>query len=576
MSLVDRKTLAWIKEGVDETLQSFHHAPDDFLENMEDTSPIESMVDPLHKVHGAVKMVGIQGAMLLASEMYFLASALVDGRVKQKKDAAEVLASGMLQLPGYLESLYHGQPDIPLVLLPILNDLRACQDKELLTEGEFFSPDLSVNVPLQAETDCIVTGDLQVVAKKLRPGYLSGLLGFIKEEDVSENIDKLILVLENLKTASSTDKAKQLWWIALALVDSLKEESLASSVSIKILLGRIDRQIQRAIEHSEQILTDEPPDKIIKNLLYYVAQSDSCSNRTIQVKKSFGLDYPDSSAVESAREKLYGFNVNLVGGITEQVNEELTAIKDSLDIAMHAKAGSTEGLGAVLARFGAIGDALGMLGMNKPKQMIDEQKQFLEPKIEQGDTLSDEDLMGIAAALLHVESSMSDLGRALDADGEENILPPAEYEKLLKAVAKEALSDINLVKENVEQFSLNPENRDLLESTPNLMENIAGAMRILKYELQNDLAVSIHRYIKYELMENEIEISDISMDLLADAITGLENFFQALNEESVTPDLGLHVATQGITQLGYPPGNDQDIPTLYPQEDSGDGLALVN
>ena len=575
MSLVDRKTLAWIKEGVDETLQSFHHAPDDFLENMEDTSPIESMVDPLHKVHGAVKMVGIQGAMLLASEMYFLASALVDGRVKQKKDAAEVLASGMLQLPGYLESLYHGQPDIPLVLLPILNDLRACQDKELLTEGEFFSPDLSVNVPLQAETDCIVTGDLPVVAKKLRPGYLSGLLGFIKEENISENIDKLILVLENLKTASVTDKAKQLWWIALALVDSLKEESIESSVSIKILLGRIDRQIQRVIGHSEQILTDETPDKIIKNLLYYVAQSDSCSNRIIQVKKSFGLDYPDSSTVESAREKLYGFNVNLVGGITEQVNEELTAIKDSLDIAMHAKAGSTEGLGAVLARFGAIGDALGMLGMNKPKQMIDEQKQFLEPKIEKGDTLSDEDLMGIAAALLHVESSMSDLGRTLESDGEDNILPPAEYENLLKAVAKEALIDINVVKENVEQFSLNPGNRDLLESAPELMENIAGAMRILKYELENDLAVSIHHYIKYELMENAIEISAISMDLLADAITGLENFFQALNEESVTPELGLHVATQGITQLGYPPGNDQDIPTLYP-EDSDDEFALVN
>ncbi len=575
MSLVDRKTLAWIKEGVDETLKSFHHVPDDFLQNMEDISPIEAIVDPLHKVHGAVKMVGIQGAMLLASEMYFLASALVEGRVKQKKDAAEVLASAMLQLPGYLESLYHGQPDIPLILLPILNDLRACQDKELLTEGEFFSPNLNVNVPLQAETECIVSGDLPAVAKKLRPGYLSGLLGFIKEQEIADNIDKLILVLDNLKTASDTDKAKQLWWIALALVDSLKEESLERSVSIKILLGRIDRQIQRVIEHSEQILTDDPPNKIIKNLLYYVAQSQSCGDRVIQVKKSFGLDYPDTSTVESAREKLYGFNVNLVGGITEQINEELTAIKDSLDIALHAKAGSTEGLGTVLTRFGAIGDALGMLGMNKPKAMIDEQEQFLAPKIEQGETLSDEDLMGIAAALLHVESSMSDLGRTLDADSDDSLLPPAEYENLLKAVAKEALIDINSVKEHVEQFSLDPENRSLLETTPELMENIAGAMKILKYELQSDLSISIHRYIKYELMQNEIEVSAISLDLLADAITGLENFFQALNEESVNPDLGLHVATQGISQLGYPPGNDQDIPTLYPEE-TGDGLALVN
>ena len=262
------------------------------------------------------------------------------------------------------------------------------------------------------------------------------------------------------------------------------------------------------------------------------------------------------------------------GGITEQVNEELTSIKDALDIAMHANAGSTEGLGTVMSRFGAIGDALGMLGMHKPKEMIDEQIQFLEPKIEQGDSLSDDDLMGIAAALLTVESSMSDLGRTLEGD-DDNILPPAEYEALLKVIATEAIKDINVVKENVEQFSLNPENFELLEVTPALLENIRGATKIMKYESQSDLTLSITRYIQQELIDNKVEVSALSMDLLADAITGLENFFQALNEESVTPEIGLHVATQGITQLGYPPGSDQEIPTLY-VEPPDDEFAMVN
>ena len=241
---------------------------------------------------------------------------------------------------------------------------------------------------------------------------------------------------------------------------------------------------------------------------------------------------------------------------------------------MHAKGGSTEGLDKILSRFSAIGDALGMLGMNKPKQMIDEQKEFLVPKIDQSETLSDDDLMGIAAALLTVESSMSDLGRTLDSD-DDNILPPAEYENLLKLVATESLTDISKIKENVEQFSTDPEKRDLLEHTPELMENIRGAMRILKYDMQADLALSISRYIQYELIDNKVETSDFSMDLLADAITGLENFFQALNEESVTPEIGLQVATDGISQLGYPPGSDQEIPTLY-AEPLDDEFAMVN
>lgn len=567
-TIVDRKTLAWIKEGVDETLKSVHHAPDEFLENLDDTSPIQACIEPLHRVKGAVEMVGIQGAAMIAQEMEHLAQGIIENRVKQKSDAAEVLASGMLQLPGYLESLYHGQPDIPLILLPLLNDLRACQDKELMTEGEFFSPDLSVAVPFEADGECIVQGDLPMVAKKLRPGYLAGLLGFIKEDHVPESLENLILVLDNLKIASSDDKAKQFWWIALGVVEALYEQGLDYSVAIKILLGRVDRQIQRVIEHGEKILSIDPPDKLVKNLLYYIAQADTYNNRVVQLKKSFGLDYPDTEAVTKARENLYGFNVNLMDSISVQVKEELTSIKDALDIAMHANAGSTEGLDRVLARFSTIADALGMLGMNKPKNMISEQKQFLEPKIQEGATLSDEDLMGIAAALLHVESSLSDLGSALDGEDNDSILPPAEYENLLKLVAQETLKDMQIIKDRIHEFAEDSAKRDLLTDIPQLLTNITGALRILQFDDEGNLAQAINNYIFCELIEKSAETSDLSLDLLADAITGLENFYQAILEESVTPEIGLAVARDSMTKLGYEPTESRsfqdfsDLPTV--------------
>lgn len=572
---VDRKTLAWIKESVDEALKSVHHAPDEFLENPDDTSPIAACIDPLHRVQGAVTMVGIQGAAMLAEEMEQLAAALADNRVKQKSDAAEVLATGMLQLTGYLEGLYHGQPDIPLILLPLLNDLRAAQDKELLTEGEFFSPDLSVSVPLQAENECIVSGDLPAVAKKLRPGYLSGLLGVIKEDDVVENIEKLILVLDNLKIASTTEKAKQLWWIALSVVESLYERALEASVAVKIILGRVDRQIQRVIEHGEPVLSDDPPDKIIKNLLYYVAQAETHNDNVMQVKKLFGLDYPDGGLVEKARESLYGFNVNLIDTISVQVKEELTSIKDSLDIAMHAKGGATDGLDSVLNRFGSVADALGMLGMNKPKEKITEQKAFLAPKIQAGETLSEDDLMGIAAALLQVESSLSDLGSALDGHKDDSMLPAAEYENLLKLVAQETLKDMQQIKDRVEQYATDPQQPDVLENVPQLLTNITGAMQILQFHFQASLAQAINYYISNVLMDaNNNDVSDLSLDLLADAITGLENFHQAILEESVAPEIGLNVASQSITQLGYAPDDCAPHASSSGSTDDDDLLAM--
>ena len=563
---VDRKTLAWIKQGVEETLNSIQEAPNQFAENPEDSAPIASCIDPLHRVKGAVEMVNIHGAMLLALELENLARAVTENRVKQKNQAAEVLATGMLQLPGYLESLYHGQPDIPLILLPLLNDLRAVQDKELLTEGEFFAPDLSIEVALESDGECIVEGDLPEVAKKLRPGYLSGLLGVIREENITENLEKLILVVDNLLLASTTVKTKQLWWVALGVIESLYEKGLHASVAVKILLGRVDQQIQKVIEYGEDLLAEKPPDNIIKNLLYYLAQSQARNARVIELKKAFGLSYVDENTVKKARENLYGFNVNLIETVAAQVTEELTKIKEALDIAMHAKAGATTGLEPVLEKLNIVADALGMLGMTRPKELVKEQQTFLAPKIGQGEILSVDDLMGIAAAILHVESSLSDLGVAMDITNNETSLPPAEYDKLLKLVSQEVINNIKTIKQAISDYSLEPGNFQLLNNIPQLLTHITGAMQVLRFQQLANLSQAINEYISQQLIEKHTVASGEHLDLLADAITGLENFFQTILEESVAPEIGLQVATRSIGKLGYPP--KQISPQYDETEDS--------
>ena len=55
----------------------------------------------------------------------------------------EVLMRAALQLPDYLERIKAGSPDVPLVLLPLLNDLRATRGESLLSEAVLFVPDLS-------------------------------------------------------------------------------------------------------------------------------------------------------------------------------------------------------------------------------------------------------------------------------------------------------------------------------------------------------------------------------------------------------------------------------------------------
>ncbi|MDX2464261.1 MAG: hypothetical protein QNK31_07095 [Porticoccus sp.] len=570
---VDRKTLVWIKEGVDETLQLGQDALAEFIENTDDTSPIKICISALHRVSGAVKMVEIEGAAILAIEMKLLACSLIDDTVKNKLEAAEVLAAGMFQLTGYLESLYHGQPDLPLVLLPLLNDCRACQNKELFTEGDFFSPNLSIVRPIKessSETSLGsqqtqgLTNNISALARRLRPGYLSGLLGVFRKDNDTNNLKKLTFVLNKLLQASTTDKAEQLWWVALGIVDSLHDQSLTPSVSVKIMLGRIDRQIKRVITSGEQILTDEQSTKIIKNLLFYIAQSQTQDSRVGDIKKAFQLSCPSESSIETSRESLYGFNVKMIDSVTTQLNEELGTIRDALDIAMHSKAGATSGLEPILKNISVVKETLNMLGMKRQKEIIQQQEEFLHQKIFLKATLSDEELMDVATALLHIEASISNLASAIRQPNNDDELPPAEYEKLQKLVARELLSIIQEIKNSVDDYSIDPSKIAPLGEIPDQLKQIANVMRTINDVQQSNLVHAINQYTCKELILNENAESMIKLDLFADAITGLENYYQAILEESVASDIGLEVASQSITKLGYPPAQISSALTANP------------
>src|SRR5690606_35871770 len=98
----------------------------------------------LHQVYGTLQMVEFYGAALLAEEMEKLAQALLENRVgaAQIADAQETLMRAILQLPPYLERIQSSRRDLPLVLLPLLNDLRAARGESLLSETSLFKPDL--------------------------------------------------------------------------------------------------------------------------------------------------------------------------------------------------------------------------------------------------------------------------------------------------------------------------------------------------------------------------------------------------------------------------------------------------
>ncbi len=563
---IDPKTLIWVKEEVEATLEVAKSTLEIYLESDGSSARIAVVVDCIHKIRGAVEMVEIFGAVLLTKEMEIVAKELMNDNIKQREDAIEVLMRGMLQLPAYLAQLYHGSKDIPLVLLPLLNDMRAVQEKPLLTESAFFSPNLTALKPVLADgegDDGPTTWDIRTVAKKLRPVYLVGLLGFFNDEKLKKSLRMLATVIMNLEQASTQKQSEQVWWVSAGVIHALYDKGLESSVAIKLLLGKVDRLIKKIIDDGEAVLTTEPPHDLMRNLLYYVGRSNSSSARVRELKMAFNLtdSLPDANAISQARDELIGFNANIMENISNQLKEELLKVKDTLDITVHVQHGDASTLEPIIDRLRTIADALGMLGLNKLRKLIRKQEAFISNLIQLDAVLSNDDVIQIARILLYIESSLYDLNVREEASeiiedkdlNDLSTLPEAEYIQVVNIAVKEALRDISKIKDAVINLTKTPSNYSIMADVPRLMSLIIGAVKMLSHPRVVSVLQAISQYVEIEILEKNLYLDGGSFDYLANSIVGAEYYLEGILQKSVSSNFAIEVAEFSLANLGYSP-----------------------
>src|SRR5678815_382222 len=144
---IDFTTLGWIKPELDETLRQARIEIEAFAEDPSDTSRMRFCASYLHQVQGTLRMVELYAPAMVAEEMEQLAQALQAGSTPSRDEACATLMRGVVLLPDYLERLQGGHKDIPIVLLPLLNEIRAARGETGLSESVLFSPDLQRPLP---------------------------------------------------------------------------------------------------------------------------------------------------------------------------------------------------------------------------------------------------------------------------------------------------------------------------------------------------------------------------------------------------------------------------------------------
>src|SRR5690606_20961665 len=138
-----------------------------------------------------------------------------------------------------------------------------------------------------------------------------------------------VKIMEQFEQAATSPSSFQLWWVVSGTLEALLDGGIEASVSLKQMLGQVDRQIKKVLDGGEGALDNDPPNELVNNLLYYIG-----SERVSAIKEAFRLGelLPADNDISQARDGLSGPNLSLMKTVSAAIKEDLARVKDTLDI----------------------------------------------------------------------------------------------------------------------------------------------------------------------------------------------------------------------------------------------------
>ncbi|TKK36134.1 hybrid sensor histidine kinase/response regulator [Pseudomonas sp. CFBP13528] len=556
--MVDRHdyvALEWVKGDIAETLKQARSALDAYVETGD---ALDACLAGIHQVHGALQMVEFYGAALLAEEIEALALALQAGHVGQRDESIRLLQQALGQLPLYLDRVHSARRDLPLVVLPLLNDLRSARGESLLSETSLFSPQLLTIAALPDEALTQRTPpDLHPQLRQWHALLQQALAGLLREDHGPSNLEDMARVFARLEALCQGAPLLPLWQVTSALVEGMLTGVIANSPALRSLLKASGKQLKRLLAQGIGGINQPAPDELLKSLLFYVAKVTRPTPRMQSLKERYGLDeaLPDSAVVDAERARLAEPDRNAMGSVLGALCEELVRVKERLDLFVRSDRQHTQDLDPLLAPLRQIADTLAVLGFGQPRKVIIDQLAVVLSLVQGQREPSDAVLMDVAGALLYVEATLAGMvGTVEPQSREDSRLPTTDLTQIHQLVIRESCQCLRQAKELVIDCIEADWDRQRLESLPELLSQVRGALAMIPLPRAASLMRGCTDYVDEQLMVNDTAPGEAQLARFADVISSLEYYLERmLQDPDAAGEKVLELATQALSELGYLP-----------------------
>ncbi len=554
---IDTTTLGWIKPELDQTLQQARDEIEAFAENQGDTARMRACAAHLHQVHGTLRMVELYAPAMVAEEMERLSLALLHGEIESRDEACAVLMRGAVQLPDYLERLQGGHRDIPIVLLPLLNELRGMRGEVGLNESVLFAPNLDRPLPSDLPASLPSSGKASATASSHLAALRKALNDWPEHAGPADPAS-LVSAIDGLLSDVGVEPLRRMLWVAQSVAEAIRDNAMPATRALRHAFGGVEREARQMLEGDDfSGPRSGPAAEPTRQLLYHVAHSAGGHPALDTLRETFNLDaeLPSESEVEHARGSLSGRNRELLDTVSAAIKEDLLRVKDALDLHLRTQQDDVGGLGQQVDVLTRVSDTLGMLGLGMARNVVVQHRDILRDIVNGLKPADEGALLDVAGALLYVDASLDDQVSRLghQSTEQEGSLLASESRKVLDVVVREAIANFGDARQSFVAFVETNWDHDELAEVPRLLDEVGGAMRILELDLPGEYLRGIKRYTEVELIGRRKVPTGSQLDTLADSLASLEYYLEAVREQRPNRERILDIARQSLESLGYWP-----------------------
>ncbi|MGI2027683.1 Hpt domain-containing protein [Endozoicomonas acroporae] len=520
--------LDWVIGEIEGTLTEARQDLEQYADSTDEAVFLENCRTKIQQIHSTLKILKQKGARLLTREILLLLDSLNETPANNSQQRLVVLIQAMLQLPGYLVHTSRSGRDTPSLLKHLLNEMRQLRGQRALSDIDFFAPTIVHTIaPIpEAQLNKLQASGFAVLVRKIRQKYQLCLAGILRDSQRDQQLTVISKIFAKLQNLCWDSPISPLWDACTAFSEGLKEGSIAIDSHAIRILREMDNEFKCLASEEAKRLNTPPSEEILRGILYRIAKANSDHALILSLKRRYSLD----QALEAEPQDAKLLNIDAATSVVKAIKEELTHIKDALDLYLLNPGDNQSRLRDQLATCQQISDTLGMLGLESLQKIMHREHQHLRMILTGGHSPEkvNDTLINTAARLLEVESGLNQfMGLNRSVTGQSSV--SAQINDIHQKVIYEARNNLKEAKGAVEGYLGSDYNPEFLVKLLPLMKSIQGSLAMIPLDRVAELISRCSKHIQQQWLDKNLKPGLDELDAMADSLSSIEYYLEQLS-----------------------------------------------